>query len=197
MKIFLSIIIISCSFLVGIQNETKFKFNAPPEWKKETIKFPLDFAPEIDYQGFEELRFAPGMFDPHADSYFTYTFFWCLKGERKITPEALADNLTRYFKGLCRAVGNGRGLNIDLEKIKAEVENYSAHDKRYKNMYHAKIATFDPFNKGEAISLNLEIALLDNKKPDQTVMIFCVSPKGFPESVWKQLREIRDSFEIS
>ena len=37
---------------------------APEGWRHERLAFPLDFAPDIELEGYEELRFAPGMFDP-------------------------------------------------------------------------------------------------------------------------------------
>ena len=33
---------------------------APDEWRKETFKFPLQFAPGIPYEGLENVRFSPG-----------------------------------------------------------------------------------------------------------------------------------------
>src|SRR5262249_15259843 len=120
------------------QNDSRFQFDAPADWKKETINFPLDFAPEIKYQGFEELRFSPGMFNPKSDSYFSYTFFWWLKGEQNFTKETLEDNLTKYFRGLCKEVGAARKLNIDLNKITAQVTDYKQNistRKTYKNVF--------------------------------------------------------------
>ncbi len=38
-----------------------FFLPTPEGWQTETIPFPLEFAPEIKYEGLEELRFAPGM----------------------------------------------------------------------------------------------------------------------------------------
>src|SRR4051812_33473109 len=123
MKIWLAIILILIfGFNCFSAQQPKFTFTAPKDWKQETIQFPLDFAPDIDYQGFEELRFAPGMFNRSADTYFSYTFFWWLKGRPPITAANLADTLTKYFRGLCKEVAKGRGLNIDLNTINAQVQ---------------------------------------------------------------------------
>ncbi len=40
----------------------------PQEWEFEYLEFPLAFAPDLEYNGFEELRFAPGMFDTASPS---------------------------------------------------------------------------------------------------------------------------------
>ena len=44
-------------------------------WKYEKLELPLNFAPNLPYQGFEELKFAPGMFKPNTNDYFSYIFF--------------------------------------------------------------------------------------------------------------------------
>ena len=199
-KIIFCVIVVLFSYLnIHSQNDAQFQIDAPSDWKKETIKFPLDFAPDIIHQGFEELRFAPGMFNPKSDSYFSYTFFWWLKGKQNFTKESLEDNLEKYFKGLCKEVGNSRKLKIDLNKINARVMDYKQNGlqgKSFNNIYHAKIDMFDPFNKGEELLLNMEIAVLDNRDQNKTIITFCASPKSFEEPIWKQLREIRDSLQI-
>jgi hypothetical protein len=40
-----------------------FYMPVPDGWRTETIPFPLDFAPELKYEGVEELRFSPWMFE--------------------------------------------------------------------------------------------------------------------------------------
>jgi hypothetical protein len=188
------------SIQAGQHGNIQFQLNAPKDWRSETINFPLDFAPEIKYQGFEELRFAPGMFKPDSDTYFTYAFFWCLNGDEKITPAILESNLTIYFKGLCKAVGEARHLKIDASKISVKVnsDDLNAGAKsRYTKIYRATIDTFDPFNKGEAIKLNGEIAFLDYSSNNLTVLFFCISTKPFNNEIWKQLYQIRDSLAIT
>ncbi|MEW6736070.1 MAG: hypothetical protein AB1489_32555, partial [Acidobacteriota bacterium] len=170
-----------------------FIFTAPKDWRSERIAFPLDFAPEIKYQGFEELRFAPGMFNVKSDSYFTYTFFWWLEGKPEITSVELEKDLVSYFKGLCNAVGRSRGLNLDLSKVHATVQ--AATTKSQTQQYNAVVETYDPFNSGNLLSLNLEISARHCNKSNHTCIFFLVSPKSTESDLWRQLREIRDSFQ--
>src|SRR6187402_1986296 len=58
-----------------------FAWPTPAGWRSETIPFPLDFAPSLPYRGTEELRFAPGFFEPTSETYFTYSFVWLVEGE--------------------------------------------------------------------------------------------------------------------
>jgi hypothetical protein len=76
----------------------------PAGWKSETIPFPLEFAPSLAHKGVEELRFAPGMFDPAAPGYWSYAFIWRVENEAKLDAKQLGDELTAYFRGLIAAV---------------------------------------------------------------------------------------------
>jgi hypothetical protein len=76
----------------------------PAGWKSETIPFPLDFAPSLAHRGVEELRFAPGMFDPAAPGYWSYAFVWRVEDAAALDAKQLGDELTAYFRGLLAAV---------------------------------------------------------------------------------------------
>jgi hypothetical protein len=54
--------------------EVPFYLPTPEGWRTETIPFPLEFAPELDYEGLEELRFAPGMFKEGSADFWSYAF---------------------------------------------------------------------------------------------------------------------------
>lgn len=98
-----------------------FAYEAPTGWKPERIPFPLGFAPSLSYKGFEQLHFAPGMFDPKSENYFTYFFFWWVEGEPEVTDESLARELVDYYRGLSAEVGGPKNLRLDLAKVKATV----------------------------------------------------------------------------
>ena len=89
----------------------------PDGWKREVIAFPLDFAPTLAHRGFEELRFAPGMFDPKAGGYWSYAFAWRLDDPAKLDGDALAAELTAYFRGLVAAVK--KELPVDAIVVRA------------------------------------------------------------------------------
>ena len=76
----------------------------PAGFRGETIPFPLDFAPAVAHRGVEELRFAPGFFDPAAPGYWSYAFIWRTDDAAAMDAAALAGELTAYFRGLIDAV---------------------------------------------------------------------------------------------
>src|SRR4051794_9456116 len=66
-----------------------FTLPLPPGFRTETIPFPLGFAPDLPYRGVEELRFAPGMFQPGAPDFWSYAFVWWLEGNPSFTGDSL------------------------------------------------------------------------------------------------------------
>ena len=77
---------------------------APPGWRTEVIKFPLEFAPSIAHHGFEDLRFPPGFFDPASGDYWSYAFIWRTEDPAQLDAATLGAELTAYFRGLIAAV---------------------------------------------------------------------------------------------
>ena len=80
----------------------------PSGSRLEVIPFPLDFAPDLSYRGDEVIHFAPHFFDASAPTYFSYAFAWVLSGQPSLDVRELEHGLTRYFAGLCNAVGEGK-----------------------------------------------------------------------------------------
>ena len=74
-----------CCGLIQAQEEAAKILTGPADWRYEHIEFPLDFAPELAYKGFEELRFSPGMFDTSTTDYFTYAFVLSLQEQAPLT----------------------------------------------------------------------------------------------------------------
>ena len=82
----------------------------PAGFRSETIPFPLDFAPQLTHRGTEELRFAPGFFDPAAPGYWSYAFVWRTEDPAALDPAAVGAELTAYFRGLIAAVDEAKQI---------------------------------------------------------------------------------------
>jgi len=98
----------------------------PADWRFERIDFPLSFAPELTYEGFEELRFAPGMFTAESETYFTYIFGMKITNDAALDAAELKSLLETYYRGLCRAVAKDKKFDIDVSKISAQVRHSAA-----------------------------------------------------------------------
>ena len=89
-------------------------WDLPAQYRSEVIPFPLEFAPGLAHTGVEELRFAPGFFDPAAPGYWSYAFVWRTDDAAALDATALANELTTYFHGLAAAVDEKHEIaNLD------------------------------------------------------------------------------------
>ena len=82
----------------------------PAGFRSETIPFPLDFAPRLAHRGVEELRFAPGMFEPEQPGYWSYAFVWRTEDPAALDAAAVGAELTAYFRGLIEAVDQAKQI---------------------------------------------------------------------------------------
>jgi hypothetical protein len=117
----------------------------PAGWRAEVIPFPLDFAPSLPHRGFEEIRFAPGMFDPAAPGYWSYAFVWRTDDDAVLDETALGSELTVYFRGLIAAVD-------DKQRVKApdQIVARAVRDgERFKLTAHI----FDAFKTAQPVDL--------------------------------------------
>lgn len=164
----------------------------PADWRFERIDFPLSFAPELKYEGFEELRFAPGMFKADSETYFTYIFAMKITSEVTLDAAAIQSMLETYYRGLCRAVGKDSKFEMDLSKISAKVQADQAGAKGAKP-FRAAVEAFDPFVTGKPLTLNMEIVVIDASPNDHRIFA-AVSPKPGDSPEWKTLRTMKDQF---
>jgi hypothetical protein len=138
----------------------------PDGWRPETMSFPLQFAPSIAHRGVEELRFAPGMFDPAAARYFTYAFAWRLDDAAELQPAQLADELTAYFRGLMTSLDATTHRIPDPTVIKVEVDG----------QYAIKAHILDAF--GTAQPVNLVGTAKRTSCGSGALWVFALAPDG-------------------
>jgi hypothetical protein len=166
--------------------------------RKETIPFPLEFAPDLPYRGVEELRFAPGFFEPGAPGYFSYTFVWWLEGRPLLDRPTLERDLTRYFAGLCDAVG-GKKFSFDPARFKAKLEPSAPRlggAFPAAEAFHGTLDAYDPFKNGEGreLTLNLELSVGDCAGAGRRVLLVSASPKPRSDAIWGALADRQASF---
>jgi hypothetical protein len=151
---------------------------APAGWRTEHLTFPLGFAPELDYRGFEDLVFAPGMFAPDSDSYFSYALGIRLEGAVVVDERMLRHFLETYYRGLCGAVAADRKLERDVNAVRARVT-------ATKSGFQATVEMFDPFTDGRELELALELRVHD--RPRATEILGLASPLDREARIWKEL----------
>ena len=83
--ILLTFILLIVGQLMSFGQEQETVLNSPDNWRKEIIAFPIGFAPEIKFKGFEDIRFAPGWSDSTSNEFWTYTFVWYIEKDQPMT----------------------------------------------------------------------------------------------------------------
>ncbi len=192
-NLFAFLISISLSIAVLSQEHKPELLKEPAGWAFERFELPPSFAPGIPYHGFEELRFAPGMFNKDTVTYFAYAFIAQLDIVIAISQNDISDYLLKYYKGLCSSVAKDRKLVIDTNQITAIVEKKKGIPE---TIYNASVNLFGVFADGAPVKLNMEVKVLINTVAKKTRLIFIVSPREKTDVVWKKLYEIQQAFAI-
>ena len=182
------------------ESKAPYQMPLPKGWRKERIKLPPSFAPTMNWKGHEDLRFAPGMFNPKSDSFLSYDVLFWIEGERTPTQKQLQQEITTYYQGLSKALLARRKTKLKpmqaVVKLKAaESLDKTPLDKRPDARYAGELVWTEPFVTAAKQTLRLE---LDVHKHDGRICVFlCASPQKFDAKVWKQLRKIRDGVKFA
>ena len=160
--------------------------NLGSSWGKERFPFPINFAPEINYNGIAEVRFPPkGWRDPNHENFWSYTFAWKIKLEKPITPTALANNLELYFDGL-----NNLKHDKNLANYKAVANIIKIKSLHNNDLFIGKVKTYDRFATNNELELNVLIETHDYPTKKQSIVHFKFSPKYFGHKTWVMLSKI-------
>lgn len=135
---------------LGAGSAAPVTWPVPAGWKSETIPFPLEFAPGISHRGVEELRFAPGMFDPASRGYWSYAFVWRTDDPATLAAPILAAELTIYFRGLIAAVDQTKHQVKNVDDIWVKVTGEGEGEQRF--ALAARL--FDAFGDGREVVLD-------------------------------------------
>jgi Two component regulator propeller len=156
---------------------------SPDGWSAEELRFPLSFAPSIEFQGREDIRFAPGWSNPNSSEFWTYKFAWQIDEDPKLTELRIAELMETYFDGLSRAVAQGGGQDIsDLQK---PVAVFIQDGETFKG----RLRIYDSFSTKSWISLNARLKSFE--RGGKHIVVFELSPKPFDHAVWESLEKIR------
>ena len=190
-------VMLGVGLLTGEDRAAGLQLKAPTEWRGETISLPPSFAPDMKLKGIEVIRFAPGMFDAKADSFFSYVFVFQVGPEQKLTQKVLRQEVLVYYRGLAVAVLKNRKVDFDpksftlkLEEAKATAAARPANAKTYKG----DLKWLEPFVTRKPQTLHLELKAWQDAKSKHNYVFVCASPKKMTEAIWKEMRGIRKSF---
>jgi hypothetical protein len=160
--------------------------HAPPGWQHEIFSFPIEFAPHIPYQGFEEVHFTPGWGDTASEDLWSYCFVWWINGDSKVNQITLKENLEEYYNGLVsrniirRQIDSSKVVptNADVDLLKPEV-------------YAATVDMLDYMSQRPVrLNINISVKQCKNKK----AVFFAVSPQQASHHIWSEFASIWKDF---
>jgi hypothetical protein len=147
------------------------------DWRSEIIEMPPEFAPTLP-AGQEELRFAPGMFEPTAADYFTYAFVIRLAQPATMAADRaqIESLLDRYYQGLVAAVAADRKLAIPVERVDATVTGQAP-------VFQATVTMYDAFVTGAPLTLHMNVTMAG------ACLRAAASPQPRTHEVWHELAQ--------
>jgi hypothetical protein len=166
---------------------------APENWRRESFRFPLSFAPTIGLEGSEHIRFAPGWGDFASDRAFSYVFLWEVKdiAGPALSVHGLEFALGVYFDGLMRTAAQARRL--EAEDVRTVVNFHPMRDVGgWSEAYAGEIHTWNAFAKGEPTRLEVEVTKR-SCPGSQAQVFFAVSRARRSLPVWEELRRARQA----
>lgn len=163
-----------------------FEWPTPDRWKHETIPFPLEFAPDLPYRGVEELRFAPGFFDPPAPGYWSYAFVWWVEDGPRLERATIEAHLRDYFVGLTRAVAKDR-FEPDLARIEVSLRA------NVEPGLIGTLRTIDAFKTRREIVLTVHATT--GACGSRRFLLVTASPRPEGDPMWAALNEVAASFQ--
>ena len=164
----------------------RVEMETPKGWRTETLSLPTGFAKDMKLTGFEEVRFAPGMFRPDAEDFFTYCFVFCLPDQAPPNSKVLTEELLKYYRGLAVAVTRRSG--IDVKSASFTLKITPVKDSKTKS--RAVMTWIEPFATRKPQTLNLEIELVLDNSVKGCLLKIAVSPKPRDGNVWKPMRKL-------
>ena len=180
MKTILIFLLLSIYISLAHGQKSKTILSAPDNWNSEIIPFPLGFAPEIDFVGFEDIRFAPGRSDSTSIEFWTYHFTWFIDKVGPMTEDLLSETLTTYYDGLMKAV---EGQSDDLVNDGLRNKPVCLFIKTDEGIT-GKMKVKETFFTKDYITLNVKVKQSICQESNKLLISFDISPRGFDDKVW-------------
>ncbi|SEC42120.1 hypothetical protein SAMN04489761_2946 [Tenacibaculum sp. MAR_2009_124] len=160
---------------------------ADSTWTKEKIKIPFHFAPEIKYEGYEDIRFAKGWGNIESSEFWTYSFVWNINLKDEPKTSFFEENLKFHFDGLMNLV------NKEKDKVipKTQTKLYLSSKTEKTNFYQGTLVLHDSFKTKNLIVLYVNIESKLCKKTNNYLLLFRFSHQPFQHSIWEKMKLVK------
>lgn len=174
------------------------RLEAPTGWNGERIALPPSFAPDMKLKGVEEVRFAPGMFDAKAGTFFSYVLVFRVESEPALTEEVVHREMLAYYRGLSVTVLKGRNIDVDPKdftlKLTASKPAKDAKRPQGLTSFKGELSWVEPFVTRKRQALHFELEAWQDVAAKHGYLFVIASPKSSTEPVWATMKKIRASF---
>lgn len=187
-KTVLILFIFTIGSFITFAQEVETVLSAPDNWKSEIIPFPLGFAQEIDFVGFEDLRFAPNWTDSTNQEFWTYTFVWYIEKGPAMTENKLTETFNLYYDGLMGADQNNETDSTNTYKLDKTLCLFI----KTNDGFLGKMRVYDRFFTKDYMTLNIKVKETFCPESNKQIVLCDISPKDFSHEVW----EIFDDVEL-
>ncbi len=157
-------------------------------WRSEVLEFPLIFASDLEYEGEEHIRFAPGWGKKNSEDYFSYVFLWILENDPKLNTLELENAMNIYFDGLMNT-----GAVINFNFFKKIPETKSSFQQTDKSSFKGAIEVYDEFFSKEIITLNTKIKIENCALKNKYLVWFYLSPQKTQHPIWNKLDNVKNN----
>jgi hypothetical protein len=175
--------------------EKPYTYSAPKNWNKELLVFPLDFAPAIQFHGFEDLRFSPGWGDSSSYQKWAYTILWWLDDSVTFTEEILKTDLESYFTGLSRRRAIAEKQDTAAFRPAQALVQKTTNLKGELETYYATVFFYDAQVTKKSGELYFKIYVKDCKDKSKTILFFEVAENSYTAPIWLELDKMSEEFK--
>lgn len=172
----------------GQETENIHFLKADSTWVKEIINFPLSFAPDIPFEGYEDIRFSPDWSKKDSSGFWSYVFAWKINGTINPTEPMLEYYIQSYFDGLMTIGSNSFDEN-NIQGTTAVFMKREALDSI--SGFRGKVATYDIRYTNKPLNFNVIVEVHSFEKEKKTIILFRLSPKGLDDAIWDKLKEVK------
>jgi len=183
--LFIIVFLINAAISFGQVHETVL--SAPDNWQSEIIPFPLGFAQEIDFEGFEDLRFAPKWSDSTHQNFWTYMFVWYVEMGSPMTESKLTEYFNMYYDGLMGVDHNNKSDTTNLNLLEKTLCLFVKTNEGFVG----KMRTYDRFFTKDYITFNIKVEESFCPETNKQIILCDISPKAFDQKVWEIFNEVK------
>ena len=183
-------LLLTCCAGTATEPDDEIRINVPKGWRGERIQLPPAFARDLTIKGVEEIRFAPGMFNPEAKDFFSYVIVFRLEDQPDLAVEMIQRELLAYYAGLAKSVSQGV---IKTDGFSVDVVPEKSLEGKVNRDYLVTLKWVEPFATKQFQTLRIETRIWPGEK-SRTWAFMSVSPNDTNDPIWKTMRSVRDIF---